>query len=116
MYPPIPNRFSEQLRTLVDFMLRVKPEERLDINQVVELCKLQRENMAKRPKIDPFLIMDDIIEKLRLLDYENDFCRRMNRPQISRIYFSHDYDLDKQKFNYFFELCYWLMSFSKVDQ
>ena len=30
--------------------------------------------MANKPQIDTYLIMDDIIEKLSLLDYENQFC------------------------------------------
>ena len=38
-----------------------------------------------KPKIDPYLIMDDIIEKLKLLDYERKFVMK----PISRIFFSH---------------------------
>lgn len=32
-------------------------------------------NVANKPQIDSYLIMDDIIEKLSLLDYENSFCK-----------------------------------------
>ena len=33
--------------------------------------------------------MDDIIEKLSLLDYENQFCKGWKHPQISRVFFAH---------------------------
>jgi hypothetical protein len=33
--------------------------------------------------------MDDIIEKLRLLDYEIGFCKVRKLQPISRIYFAH---------------------------
>lgn len=33
--------------------------------------------------------MDDIIEKLSLLDYENSFCKGWKQKRISRIYFAH---------------------------
>lgn len=31
--------------------------------------------VASKPLIDTYLIMDDITEKLSLLDYENSFCK-----------------------------------------
>lgn len=40
--------------------------------------------------IDPCLIMDDIIEKLQLLDYGNKFCKSRQRKPISRTYFAID--------------------------
>lgn len=64
---------------MLDCMLKVNPEERFDINAVVELCELQRAQVRK-PKIDPFLIMDDIMEKLKLLEYERLFCRVYGHP------------------------------------
>jgi hypothetical protein len=33
--------------------------------------------------------MDDIIEKLSLLDYENSFCKGWKHARISRVYFAH---------------------------
>ena len=33
--------------------------------------------------------MDDIIEKLSLLDYENSFCKGWKQKRVSRIYFAH---------------------------
>ncbi len=112
-YPAVDNRYSEELRSLIDMMLRLDQKERYDSDQVMKVCKEQRELVLKRPKIDPFLVMDDIIEKLRLLNYEQEFCKRLNRKSLSRIYFSHEEDPDHTKFSYFYELSYWLMSFSK---
>ena len=45
--------------------------------------------MANKPQIDTYLIMDDIIEKLSLLDYENAFCKGWKHQRISRVYFAH---------------------------
>lgn len=112
-YPAIESRYSEELRNLIDMMLRLNPSERYDAEQVMKVCKEQKDIAIKRPKIDPSLVMDDIIEKLRLLNYEVEFCKRFNRPPLSRIYFSHEEDPLHAKFAYFYELSYWLMSFSK---
>jgi len=43
--------------------------------------------VASKPQIDTLLIMDDIIEKLSLLDYENLFCKGYRHKRISRVYF-----------------------------
>ena len=41
-----------------------------------------------RPQIDPCLIMDDIIEKLQLLDYKAKFCASRKHKPMSRTYFA----------------------------
>ena len=33
----------------------------------------------------PFVIMEDLLDKLRLLDYEQEFCRERNMKPISRL-------------------------------
>jgi len=48
--------------------------------------------MASKPQIDTYLIMDDIIEKLSLLDYETAFCRGWKHKRISRVYFANPPD------------------------
>ena len=60
--------------------------------------------------------MDDIIEKLSLLDYETSFCRVWKSKPISRIYYAHPPhfgETQDQRLNYFFNMCYWLMSMNK---
>jgi hypothetical protein len=62
--------------------------------------------------MDPVLIMDDIIEKLHLLDYLNIFCKIYRKPAISRTYFAMPSVTEPagEKIRYFVELSYWLMS------
>jgi len=114
-YPPLDNKYSENLRLLIDLMLKVSPEERIDLKDVL---KAWENEAQKKPKIDPFLIMDDIMEKLKLLNYEIDFCERFKRDQITRIYFAHnDYkDTTDNKVEYFYDICYWLMTFPGTNK
>jgi hypothetical protein len=71
-------------------MLKLEPDDRFDISQVCELCETFKKNIQnKPPAIDTYLIMDDIIEKLSLLDYENSFCKGWKQKRISRVYFAH---------------------------
>jgi hypothetical protein len=63
--------------------------------------------------MDPVLIMDDIIEKLHLLDYLSKFCSIYSRKALSRTYFAIPCDPSEpgeDKFRCFIELSYWLMS------
>ena len=64
--------------------------------------------------MDPVLIMDDIIEKLHLLDYLKTFCVPKKFKPLSRTYFAIKADNENKvlKIKYFIELCYWLMSLS----
>ena len=66
--------------------------------------------------MDIYLIMDDIIEKLSLLDYENSFCKGYKHKRISRIYFAHEPHMGEdlnQRVNYLYDMCYWLMNMNK---
>jgi hypoxanthine-guanine phosphoribosyltransferase len=113
-------------------MLRVDPNERVEINDVVIYCEkhIAQLNAAgnsdnsdsasgkRLTKMDPVLIMDDIIEKLHLLDYLKKFCPKYNRKPISRTYFAINTPNEpiEIKARYFVELSYWLMSLSlEVD-
>ena len=72
----------------------------------------------RRPTVDPCLIMDDIIEKLQLLEYSFGFCKTRSRPPISRTYFAvkqEDVEKSDIKVEYMVELCYWLMSLGFAD-
>jgi hypothetical protein len=68
--------------------------------------------------MDPVLIMDDIIEKLHLLDIKKSFNIRYKRPPISRTYFaiSCPNEPAETKVRTFVEICYWLMSLSTKGQ
>lgn len=62
--------------------------------------------------------MDDIIEKLSLLDYKHLFCKTRNHKPISRTYFAIGSSSEEQetKVSHFFDLCYWLMSLIFEDK
>ena len=71
-----------------------------------------------RPLIDPCLIMDDIIEKLHLLDYKASFCVPRKLKSMSRTYFAmedHEGGGSETKVAYLVDLCYWLMSLGYED-
>ncbi len=70
-------------------MLKLDPDERCDIASVVDLCDSYKKMLASKPLIDTYLIMDDIIEKLSLLDYETAFCKGWKQKRVSRVYFAH---------------------------
>ena len=88
-FPPLTEKYSPELRGVVSGMLKLDPEQRFDISQVCQLCETYKKMIASKPSIDTYLIMDDIIEKLSLLDYENTFCKGWRHKRISRIYFAH---------------------------
>lgn len=52
-------------------MLKLDPDQRFTIDMVCQLCETYKKSIGSKPTIDIYLIMDDIIEKLSLLDYEN---------------------------------------------
>lgn len=75
--------------------------------------------MTRVNRMDPILIMDDIIEKLHLLDYLKKFCQINSRKPLSRTYFaipSEPLEPSHEKFKCFIEMCYWLMSLSFEDK
>lgn len=77
-------------------MLRVNPEERISLeevnikfNQVLKLCNIWLTAIEEnKPKIDPIIIMEDIIEKFRLINFEIQYCKKFNKPLIGRMYFA----------------------------
>ena len=98
-------------------MLKLDPEQRFDISQVCQLCETYKKVMASKPSIDTYLIMDDIIEKLSLLDYENLFCKGWRQKRINRIYFAHPPSKlgedETTRINVLYDMIYWLMSMHK---
>jgi hypothetical protein len=75
---------------MIGAMLKLDPDQRFDIAQVCELCETYKKSqLNKPPTIDTYLIMDDIIEKLSLLDYETSFCKGWKQKRISRVHFAH---------------------------
>lgn len=62
--------------------------------------------------------MEDIIEKLQLLSYQELFCKPRKLKPISRTYFAVQTEKEAAgdlKLQYLVELCYWLMSLGYED-
>jgi serine/threonine protein kinase len=88
-FPPLNDRYSQELKAVVIGMLKLDPDQRFDISQVCQLCETFIKHVGNKPSVDIYLIMDDIIEKLSLLDYETAFCKGWKHKRISRIHFAH---------------------------
>ena len=69
-------------------------------------------------RMDSALIMDDIIEKLHLLDYLKIFCNKAQKKPLSRTYFAvkSEQEPAEEKVRYFVEISYWLMSLSAENE
>ena len=103
-FPPLSNKYSEELKLVVNSMIQILPQNRLSVDQVVELCEIQLKAIVKKSKVDPYLIMEDIHEKLKLLDYEKRFCKVTSRIPISKVYFAHEINKTEQ-LRCFYDLC-----------
>jgi len=58
--------------------------------------------------------MEDIYEKLNLIDYKDLFCKPLNMPLISKLYFAVE-ENKVEKFDYYYKLCNWIMILPKVN-
>lgn len=118
-YPKIKDPKYITSTKLVEALLKVNPEERIDLSEVIRICEDYISKQEEKPKVDPFIIMDDIFEKLRLLDYETNFCEKYNKELITKYYFaclmnnSSNSETYPVQFAYFYELCNWLIMIIK---
>lgn len=97
-------------------MIVINPAKRLSSTQVLEIAEDNLSRYNKNPKIDCFITMDDIVNKLNLLDYLG-FCKLSGHKPINKFYFAiEDKSPDNAQFYLFLEMCYWLMNLSKPDR
>ena len=128
LYPKIDNNKYKTASKITEALLKVNPEERMDLPQVLKICDEYISKQEEKPKIDPFIIMDDMIEKLRLLNYEINFCQKHNHEIINKYYFAcnmYGFNFDNKdnpsketypvQFAYFYDLCNWLMALIKQN-
>lgn len=116
-YKPISNRYSPELADLIKRMIVVDPNRRLSSGEVLAIAQEEFARLKKSPKIDCFIVMEDIITKLHLIDYQT-FCRVTERKPVHRFYFAVQdtaCEPNDQLFH-FLEIGYWLMNLSKVDR
>mmetsp|Transcript_47054 Transcript_47054/g.131188 ORF Transcript_47054/g.131188 Transcript_47054/m.131188 type:complete len:835 (+) Transcript_47054:316-2820(+) len=132
-YPPMPETISTEFRGLVSMMLQLEPAKRADCAQVLEVCNTRTRAMlaaekASAPKAPPqdalasapsqrayrppaLLVMDDIVEKLKLLECEELFFRPRGYPLLHRCFFVQPTKLPGQlsQFQIMYELVQWLL-------
>ena len=98
-------------------MIIVDPTKRCEITAVIEAGNLWKEKQKVTLKIDCFIVMEDISEKLNLLEYRSNFCFPRKKEPISRTFFAvADFPNKKSdKFAYFIELAYWLLDLLRVS-
>ena len=126
LYPKIDNNKYKLAAKISEALLKVNPEERMELPQVLKICDEYISQQEEKPRIDPFIIMDDMIEKLRLLNYEINFCQKHNHEIINKYYFAcniYGFNFDNKEnstketypvqFAYFYDLSYWLMTLIK---
>lgn len=68
-------------------MIVVDPNRRLSSGEVLQIADENFSRLKKSPKIDCFIVMEDIITKLHLIDYQV-FCKVAERKPINRFYFA----------------------------
>lgn len=82
------NTFSNEVRNLVDKMLQVKANDRIPISQIISNIESILDTIESKTRIDPFIVMEDILEKLKLLDYENNYCKKFKKETFTKYTFS----------------------------
>jgi len=86
---------------------------------VLKLCNNILSSVEDKPKIDPFIVMEDIVEKLRLLNYEKIYCKKFKKEPINRFSFSCNLNIKSDsgganpQFISFCDLSNWLISLIK---
>jgi len=127
-FPPLPETFSLDFRELVDRMLQLEPPKRSDCSQVREVCAAHLKvlmaayaskqeksgaggSSGSRPRPSPLLVMDDIVEKLKLLDCEEQLLRPCGFPMIHRCFFAQRVVVPGQctQFQVMYKLLTWLL-------
>lgn len=101
-YPPLPETYSSEFRQLIDGMLQLEPSKRLDCDQVLQICISQTtpapladgkrasssQSASRTFRPAPLLVMEDVCEKLKLLEYEDKFLRPTGFPTLHRCFFT----------------------------
>jgi len=116
-YKPISNKFSEELRSIIAKTIVLDPQKRCDIQQILDAYHDWKEKQKNTFKIDSLIIMEDIAEKLNLIEYRQNFCAVKKREPVSRTFFALQDNTPNTKtdqFLYFVELSYWLIDLLKV--
>ena len=132
------DRLSKEIKDLVEGMLNNNPEERISLDEAIKKLNIILDSIENKPKVDPFIVMEDILEKLKLLNYENNYCLKFNKSFITKYTFScnvygkpntpgllkfnnsNNLNSDNRslkQFVIFYDLCKWLITIikNKID-
>lgn len=82
------SRLSNQLKGIIDLILKTNPEERICLDEVIERIDYILNTIEDKPKVDPFIIMEDILEKLKIIEYELSYCKKYNKDKLNLFTFS----------------------------
>eukprot|EP00736_Rhodelphis_marinus_P002096 Rmarinus@m.16064 len=85
-YDPLPDHLSEELRHLVSSMIQINPSTRPSASEVVAAARKQVSKY--RTKVSPLVSMDGIMNKLRLLNYDVEFCAPRSLPPLTPTFFA----------------------------
>lgn len=116
-FKPINVRYSDDLRNLINNMIKTDPQQRCDIQTVYSISEQMFQHCKKTPKIDAILVMEDIYEKIGILEYHANFCKALNKKPVSKLYFAvaEKETSGEDKFRYFAALCHWLLNIPKAN-
>ncbi len=127
-YKDIDDPKYKTAKIIINGLIKINPNERMELKDVIHICDLYISKLEEKPKFDPFIIMDDINEKLKLLNYEKNFCLKFNKNLINKFYFAvniYGFDFNNEnnsqmenfpvQFSYFYDLCYWLIYLIKQN-
>lgn len=59
---------------------------------------------------DPYISMEQILDMLKLLDYESKFCKQKGFKPLSKVYFADKHSNPSEQFINFISLVSWLLS------
>jgi hypothetical protein len=60
--------------------------------------------------IDPYIMMEEILDSLKLLDYENKLIKQKGFKPLSRVYFAQAHSNPSDQFMYFISLVTWMLA------
>jgi len=63
----------------------------------------------------PYYVMEDVLDRLRLLKYQTNFCKPMNLKPLTPYYFTQQNSNPNEQFYYFTSLFTWLMKSMNVN-
>merc|ERR550537_284890 len=83
-----------------------------------QMTKQESQDASRPLRPSPFLVMDDIVEKLKMLNAEELFLKPRNLPAIHRCYFAMALELPPPltQFGVMVELMHWLAVFAKASE